>query len=140
MLHEAATNDPAPAAVPDVLIIEDERISRTALMMLLKSCGFHPAAYETAEQALEYLGHSPPPLVMLVDVDLPGMSGMELIEQLRRVHPAARAVLITAAEGDRIARFRRDNSVDYLRKPLNFDRLLQLLDRFGISHHHAPSN
>jgi CheY-like chemotaxis protein len=140
VLPEAATNHEATAAVPDILVIEDERISRMALVMLLKSCGYHPAAYESAEQALEYLGHSPLPLVMLVDVDLPGMSGMELIEQIRRNHPAFRAVLITAAEGDRIARFRRDNAVDYLRKPVNFDRLLQLLDRFGIAHHDSAIN
>jgi CheY-like chemotaxis protein len=133
-----ATTHEADVGEPDVLIVEDEGISRRALAMLLQSFGYHPAAYESAEQALEYLDHHPPPALMLVDVDLPGMNGLELINRLRQNHPSFRAVLITAADGDRIARFRRENTVDYLRKPLNFDRLLQLLERQDPSkrYHH----
>jgi CheY-like chemotaxis protein len=136
--HEAATNaDEQGGTTPDVLIVEDERISRRALAMLLESCGYKPAAYESAEEALQHIKNSPP-LVMLVDLDLPGMSGIDLIKQLRQLNPALQAVLITAAEGDQVAKFRRENEVDYLRKPVNFDRLLQLLQHFGLHTHEHP--
>ena len=115
--------------MPDVLIIEDEAISRKALALLLTASGYHPMTYASAEEALEYLSHDPAPHVMLVDVDLPGMTGLELIERLRKDKRKFRAVLLTAAEGERIHRFRRENPVDYMRKPVNFDRLLQLLGR-----------
>jgi CheY-like chemotaxis protein len=137
VVTQAATHETDQESQPDVLIVEDEGISRRALTMLLESFGYKPAAYESAEQALEYLGGHSPPLMMLVDVDLPGMNGLELIKQLRQVHPSFRAVLITAADGDRIARFRRENTVDYLRKPLNFDSLLRLLEQqSGRERHH----
>jgi DNA-binding NtrC family response regulator len=137
VLHEAATHDRGRAAdSPDVFIVEDETISRKALAMLLRSCGYKPVAYESAEEALKHLDSSARPLVMLVDLDLPGMSGMELIERLHRLHLAFRAILITAAEGEHVARFRQKHEVDYLRKPVNFQRLLQLLEDHSRGNRH----
>ena len=67
------------------------------------------------------------PDVALLDVDLPGMSGLELAERLEASKPGIFTVLITAAGGERIASFMRDHSVAYLRKPLDFEDLLCLL-------------
>jgi DNA-binding response OmpR family regulator len=69
------------------------------------------------------------PLAALVDVDLPGMSGLEFIAQMEKCSPGVTTVLITAAEGDRIDRFRKaHDEVHYMRKPVNFSRLLGLLE------------
>jgi CheY-like chemotaxis protein len=88
---------------------------------------------ETGEEALSRI-HRKPPAVALVDVDLPGMSGLDLVARLERLRPGIRAVLITAAEGDRIARFRREHPVDYIPKPIDFPRLLLLLNRLQRAH------
>jgi len=111
----------------DVLIVEDESVSRRALTSLLASSGYTPAAYESAEEALEDVDGGPLPRVALVDVDLPGMSGLDLAARLEQIDPQVRTVLITATEGDRIDRFRQVHGVHYLRKPLDFPRLLSLL-------------
>ena len=134
-MHAQAQPIPMQQAEPTVLIVEDERVSRRALSSLLASCGFRAAACESAEEALERVGASRTcPQVALVDVDLPGMSGLDLVRRLEQLHPGIRAVLITAAEGDRIAQFRRDHEVDYLPKPVDFPRLLNLLTRSQLAH------
>lgn len=129
MTHPQRTETaPAEAAHPTVLIVEDERVSRQAMAYLLEQSGFRPAACESAEEALERLGDEPPPPVALIDVDLPGMSGLELIVRLEKLRPGLFAVLITAAGGERIERFRKAHDVQYIRKPVDFRRLLELLD------------
>ena len=125
----ASTFRPADPHPPDVLIVEDEGVSRRAMASLLASSGYHPAAYQSAEEALEFVAGGEPPRVALVDVDLPGMSGLELVERLKEMRPEVTAVLITAAEGDRIDRFRARHRVTYFRKPVDFGRLLQVVNR-----------
>lgn len=119
-----------PNPVPDdgrVLIVEDERVSRKALALLLTACGYRTVAAGSAEEALHLLSLDDAPHFALLDVDLPGMSGLELAVQLEERSPKVFTVLITAAEGERIENFRRDHAVAYLRKPLDFDHLLGLL-------------
>ena len=133
-MHAQIQPIPSQQADPTVLIVEDERVSRRALTSLLSSCGFRAAAFESAEEALENVDGGPVPQVALVDVDLPGMSGLELVSRLEQMRPGIKAVLITAAEGERIAQFRRDHEVDYLPKPVDFPRLLRLLTKSQLSH------
>ena len=116
-------------AVPfSVLIGEDEGVSRNALRKLLAASGYHAAAFECAEDALRAMAEADMPPVALIDVDLPGMSGLDFATRLEQIRPDMVKVLITAAAGDRIDNFRRDHEVHYIRKPLDFHRLLRLLD------------
>ena len=117
--------EPHDASTPTVLIVEDETISRKALTWLLAANGYRPMAFETAEEALH--AGIDGARVALLDVDLPGMSGLELADRLERMDPRLRVVLLTAVEGDRIKEFRRDHSVGYVRKPVNFPALLTML-------------
>jgi CheY-like chemotaxis protein len=110
-----------------VLIVEDERVSRRALALLLGACGYETLAAGSAEEALRLLRSGEAPQFALVDVDLPGMSGLELAERLEETRPDVLTVLITAAEGDRIDNFVRDHPITYLRKPVDFDHLLDVL-------------
>jgi CheY-like chemotaxis protein len=113
---------------PTVLIVEDERVSRRALTSLLAASGYQPQPCESAEEALEQVCHGKDPDIALIDIDLPGMNGLDLIARLESLRPGVMAVLMTAADGERIERFRREHSVHYLRKPLDFGRLLRLLE------------
>ena len=110
-----------------VLIVEDERVSRKALTILLGACGYDTLAAGSAEEALCLLRSEEAPHVALVDVDLPGMSGLEFAERLERTRPDVYTVLITAAEGERIDNFVRDHGVGYMRKPVDFDHLIEML-------------
>ena len=113
--------------MPTVLVVEDEGISRRALVSLLAASGYKAIAFGSAEEALQEAEERSIPRLALVDVDLPGMNGLDLIARLSQLRPDLYAVLITAVEGDRIKRFRATHTVGYLRKPLDVSRLLELL-------------
>ncbi len=110
------------------MIVEDERVSRRALAALMSASGYDTKATGSAEEALHALEEGSRPDVALVDLDLPGMNGLEFIGQLSRLDPGVFPVLITAANGDRLATLLRDRGVAYMRKPLDFDRLLSMID------------
>jgi DNA-binding NtrC family response regulator len=113
-----------------VMLVEDERVARNALTALLINCGYPTVSFESAEELLTAVEKGNEPQVILADVDLPGMSGLEMIDEVGKRHPAVHTVLITAAEGAEIDAFRKNHECDYLRKPLNLKKLLSLLENW----------
>jgi CheY-like chemotaxis protein len=122
--HDARTL-PHP---PNVLIVEDERVSRRALASLMSALGYKTEAAASAEEALDALHNGTHPDIALVDLDLPGMNGLDFIGRLTQLDPNVFPVLITATNGDRLSSLLADRGVAYLRKPLDVDRLLSLID------------
>jgi CheY-like chemotaxis protein len=85
-------------------------------------------AVGSAEEALEVIRQQGVPDVALVDLDLPGMDGLQLIRRLEKENPQVYSVLITAASPERVQALRQEEShAKYLRKPLSIDDLLTLL-------------
>jgi CheY-like chemotaxis protein len=111
----------------EVLLVEDEAISRRALSMLLNSNGFTTTSAGSAEEALQLLMKGAHPRCALVDLDLPGMNGLELISRLSAQHPAIPAILITASSFERLKGLLGERFIQYMQKPLNFGRLLQMM-------------
>lgn len=111
----------------DVLIVEDEPVSRRALASLIAARGYQTIAAPSAEDALSRMRSAGTPRVALVDLDLPGMSGIDLIRKIVADDPDVFAVLITAAGCEVVDAIRQKEDVNYLPKPLDFDRLLSLL-------------
>jgi CheY-like chemotaxis protein len=127
MLSTEAQND-HDARTPNVLIVEDERVSRRALAALMSALGYNTEAAASAEEALDAVHSGTHPDIALVDLDLPGMNGLDFIGRLTQLDPAVFPVLITAANGDRLTSLLANRGVAYLRKPLDFNRLLTLID------------
>jgi CheY-like chemotaxis protein len=129
--HDYARPGPPPGSTSSrvpVLIVEDEQASRTALSRLLQQSGYANQAVGSAEEALQVIRRSGVPRVALVDFNLPGMNGLDLIEKLSRIDPPVLIVLTTAAGGESLLDRVQAAGVEYLRKPLDFERLLGLLD------------
>ncbi len=117
-----------------VLIVEDERVSRRALATLLGHSGFATTAVGSAEEALVVLAQGASPKIALIDLDLPGMSGAELIARLARLDKSVIPIVISAANDDRLIAATRARGVSFLRKPLNFEDLLSLLSEVRFLH------
>ena len=115
------------ASRANVLIVEDERVSRRALAALMAASGYETEAAASAEEALNAVEAGTHPDIALVDLDLPGMNGLDFIGQLTQLDPAVFPVLITAANGDNLTSMLQQRGVAYLRKPVDFDRLMSLL-------------
>lgn len=95
--------------------------------MLLSVYGYQTRAFSSAEEALQFLRGRPLCGIALIDLDLPGMSGLELIRRLEKLQPSIFPILITASDPDSLAVQLGGVSLAYLRKPLDFEVLLSLL-------------
>ena len=97
---------------------------------LLRGAGYEIQAVASAEDALELLRSEWKilPAVALVDLNLPGMDGLELIAQLRKRDAGLFAVLITAHDSAALRGQIQQKHLGYLRKPINFEHLLHLIE------------
>ena len=103
-----------------MLIVEDERDIYDCLEQFFSAKGFAVASAFSAEEALEQLkAHAPD--VILLDILLPGLSGIELLKRARALHPSARVIMVTALDRDDL---RREayflGAVGYVTKPFDF--------------------
>jgi len=100
-----------------VAVVEDHPPSRTALGRLLSAAGFEPALFESAEA---YLDAAPMPTCVVVDVQLPGMSGIELQERLRAAGAAPPIIVMTSSREEVIReRAQQNGCAAFSWKPLD---------------------
>jgi DNA-binding NtrC family response regulator len=115
-----------------LLIIDDEESIRDSLTMAL---GRHYTVNSCAsgKEALEELPLLDPDLVLL-DIGLPDISGLEVLDHIRRQSPHAAVIMITAFEDlDTVISAMKRGAFDYLLKPLRMDTLKLCLERAGSS-------
>ena len=89
-----------------VAVVEDHAPSRTALGRLLRAAGFEPALFESAEA---YIAASAAPACIMVDVYLPGMSGIELQQRLRAAGASPPMIVTTSSHATVIEERARQN-------------------------------
>lgn len=111
-------------------MVEDEPVARRALATLLSDSGYKPLPAGSAEEAISLLTGGNRPGLALIDLDLPGMNGLELIQWVRQLAPDTVPILVTATSGERIELLQHDSrAIHYLRKPIDFGQLLMVLDQ-----------
>ncbi|MFQ3789775.1 sigma-54-dependent transcriptional regulator [Halomonas sp. A29] len=110
-----------------ILIVDDERSFIRSLTFALDEAGFATRSAHTGEAALAALAEAQPDL-MLLDLRLPGMSGMEVLAETSRQYPELPVVMISA-HGDTRAAVQavKAGATDYLTKPFALDELLHLI-------------
>ena len=107
-----------------ILIIDDEAEVREALESLLSQEGFEVEQAEAAEPGLGLIERRVFDLVLL-DVKLPGMDGIEALERIRRIDPALPVLMITAyASVENAVAAMRAGARNYFTKPWDNDKLL----------------
>jgi FixJ family two-component response regulator len=112
------------AASPLVAVVEDDAPSRAALGRLLFASGFEPALFPSAEAFID----APPdrsPLCLILDVQLGGISGIDLQHRLRAAGSAVPIIVITALADESLRdRAVRTGCTAFLRKPFSATALL----------------
>ena len=113
-----------PNRQPKLLIVDDEKNIRRTLQMILSGEGYAVSDCPSAEEALRLIQEDPPDMVLL-DIKLPGMDGMELLGKIRKAWPDTEVMMISghatiqdAVEATRLGAY------DFLEKPLERDRVL----------------
>jgi DNA-binding NtrC family response regulator len=116
-----------------IVIVEDEGDFAAILSRVLKAAGHAQVTIAaTAEQALEL----PPPDVVVTDLRLPGRSGLELMQELRRRDPGVACILMTAFADVATAREAlTSGAIDYLVKPFDNRELVALVERVAARSH-----
>jgi FixJ family two-component response regulator len=115
--------------VPIISVVDDDASVRTATARLLRSLGFSAHAFASAQEFL-----SSPRLLetscLIADVEMPGMTGVELQEHLIAHGHATPVIFITAFPEDRIReRVIKAGAIDFLSKPFDEPRLLECVER-----------
>jgi two-component system NtrC family response regulator len=106
-----------------ILVVDDDDNLRWVLQTQLEQMGYSVATAADGASALETIDKEPPALV-LTDWKMPGMSGMELLEQIRRDNPEIPVLIMTAFGTIQSAvQAMRSGAYDYLTKPIDYDEL-----------------
>jgi DNA-binding NtrC family response regulator len=107
-----------------ILIVDDDPGQRSLLNSFLRSQGFETALADSGERALEML-RAGKFAMMISDVRMPGLSGLETLRRARQEHVTLPVLLVTAFTDirDAVAAM-RDGAVNYLPKPIDLDELL----------------
>jgi DNA-binding NtrC family response regulator len=118
-----------PMALPAVLLVDGECRSRETVRDAIAQMGFEVRAATTAEHALRSLSQDACGIVV-VELNLPGMGGLELIERLRRLHPAIEAIILTSGgDFESAKKALRLDVIDFLGKPCPRSDLEHALNR-----------
>ena len=121
-----------------IYLVDDDASIRRALTRLLKSIGLETFAFASAEA---FLQASPwiPEACLILDVQLPGMTGWGLVDHLRATHTKMPVIIMTAYhERQTQDRAREADIVAYLRKPFNDQELIEALQRVIAQRHAGP--
>jgi two-component system cell cycle sensor histidine kinase/response regulator CckA len=109
-----------------VLVVDDDSALIRTLSDILRLNGYDPLVAATAKEGLDIAGRSLPALAV-VDLRLPDMDGMELVARLHELSALTEVVVLTgnASVESAIAAL-RENSIDYLIKPVQVEKLLHV--------------
>jgi DNA-binding response OmpR family regulator len=116
-----------PAIRKSVLVVDDEPDVRAVLVEYLQAKGFDPLQASSGDEALERVRHWCPDIVLL-DIALPGLSGIETLRRLKAACPRTCVVMVSANEDTDIAQQALAmGAADYVPKPVDFGYLDSVL-------------
>jgi len=112
-----------------ILVVDDEESLRRVLQVQLDGRGYEVALAANARDALGILAGSHYDLV-LTDLRMPGMSGLELLKQIRENHPDTQVILLTAfGTIENAVEAMQSGAYQYVTKPVRFDELAIVIER-----------
>lgn len=103
-----------------VLVVDDSLASRNHVCQLLKRRSFTVYEVDDGIKAVKKLDEQPDIKIVIIEQDLTGMSGLELVQKIRAKHPINELIIIAVASSEKSfqsARFIKNGADDFLRKP-----------------------
>src|SRR4051794_40535078 len=112
-----------------ILVVEDDESLRRVMQVQLEKAGHKTAVAADAGQALEVLNHEAQDVV-ITDLNLPGISGLELLKKVRTEHPETVTIVVTAyGTVTSAVDAMKAGAYDYVMKPVHSYELKVLVDR-----------
>ena len=106
-----------------ILVVDDDQMIRWSLREALQSWGFTTIEASSAAEAVKQF-QAELPAAVLLDIDLPDGSGLDVLREIKREHPEAIAIMITGnVQIDNTISALRGGAYDFIAKPLNLEEL-----------------
>ncbi|WP_277811387.1 nitrogen regulation protein NR(I) [Chromohalobacter canadensis] len=119
--------------VARIMIVDDDRAIRWVLERALAQPDLDVESFERADSALERILRQPPD-VLLTDIRMPGLDGLDLMARIRESHPDLPVIVMTAhSDLDSAVASYQGGAFEYLPKPFDVDEALALVRR-GVAH------
>ncbi|WP_251976264.1 nitrogen regulation protein NR(I) [Salinicola avicenniae] len=119
--------------VARIVIVDDDRAIRWVLERALAQPDLEVQSFERADVALETIERHPPD-VLLTDIRMPGLDGLDLMAKVREKHPDLPVIVMTAhSDLDSAVASYQGGAFEYLPKPFDVDDALALVRR-GVAH------
>lgn len=122
--NEVMEDGPEP---PVILVVDDEKLIRWSLREKLTAEGYAVLEAETGPEALEVVTRETVSLVLL-DLSLPGLNGLDVLERVKKDRPSCPVILMTAFDSpgstERAAAL---GAAHFVTKPFDFDRMVRLV-------------
>ena len=116
--------------IPRILVVDDEKHICAAIAALVKGEGFKALVAQDGNTALKMIRSEGPDLI-LVDIKMPEMDGMEVMRQAKDLDPDLPVVMITAfAEIHGAVKAIKAGAHDYLSKPFNNEEVIRVIHLF----------
>lgn len=116
-----------------LLVVDDEPLKRVTLQIELSEAGYTVAECPDAAAAMQYLRNKPVD-VIITDVRMPGMDGLQFLRQIKAVSPRTQVILMTAfGTVDLAIEAIKRGAYDFLTKPFKTDVLLEKIERLRNS-------
>lgn len=123
-------------------IVDDDRSIRWVLQKALEAVDITVKAFESGDLVLEQLkrGTDTPPDVLVSDIRMPGLDGLQLLAEIQRKQPDLPVIIMTAySDLDSAVSVYEGGAFEYLPKPFDVDEAVDLVQR-AITHHHQQHN
>ncbi len=113
----------------NILVVDDEQVERQTLTEILRLEGYHVSAVPNGEAALDFVRQNSVDLILL-DLRMPGMSGLDVIKVVNRTQPDVEIILLTAhGSMESAIEALRSRILDYLLKPASPTQILESVAR-----------
>jgi putative two-component system response regulator len=118
-----------------VLIVDDEEQIRDLISRYLEKSGHLCRTAATAEEALSLAARYPDPALVLTDIRMPGVGGVELLHRLKQNNRNVQVVMVSSHQDlETVRRCLREGAYDYLLKPFDWELLSNTVSR-ALEHH-----
>lgn len=133
LLDERHASLKRPEGPARILIVDDEPDVLKLLAEALTLRGYDVRLASSGDEALDVVERENSINMVLLDVILPGRSGVETLKELKQRHPQLAVILMSAVADGHVAHHaRRLGAFDYILKPLDYDQLELLLSRISL--------
>jgi DNA-binding NtrC family response regulator len=110
-----------------LLLVDDETEFVKTLSERLKMRDLDSEIALNGEEALELVGKEPPDVIVL-DLKMPGIDGMEVLRVIKKAHPNVQVIMLTGHGSEKDEKeARRLGAYDYLQKPVGMDKLVKVV-------------